>query len=175
METLYYSHFNSPIGLLTIGISERGLVLLNFGAERLSPHKQSVAWVKSEEKTRPYTQELQEYFAGKRKHFTFSLDLRGTKFQKACWRALLRIPYGKTRSYGDIARGVGSPLAYRAVGMANHQNPVAIVVPCHRVIASDGTLGGYGGGLDIKKMLLRLEGARGRVEITPKRARRAAI
>jgi len=108
---------------------------------------------------RPYLRELEEYFAGRRRQFSFALDLRGTEFQLACWRALLQIPYGETRTYADIARAVGKPTAFRAVGMANNRNPVAIVVPCHRVIASDGTLCGYGGGLDIKRKLLELEGA----------------
>jgi O-6-methylguanine DNA methyltransferase len=107
----------------------------------------------------PYVTELEEYFAGKRHEFTFPLDLRGTDFQLACWRALLAIPYGETRTYADIARAVGRPQAFRAAGMANNRNPVAIVVPCHRVIASDGTLCGYGGGLDVKRKLLELEGA----------------
>jgi len=108
---------------------------------------------------RLYIGELEEYFAGSRRQFTFPLDLRGTDFQLACWRALVLIPYGETRSYADIARVVGKPNAFRAVGMANNRNPVAIVVPCHRVIASDGTLCGYGGGLDVKRKLLELEGA----------------
>ncbi len=108
---------------------------------------------------RPYIQELEEYFAGTRRQFTLALDLRGTDFQLACWRALLAIPYGETRTYADIARAVGRPQGFRAVGMANNRNPVAIVVPCHRVIASDGTLCGYGGGLDLKRKLLELEGA----------------
>jgi O-6-methylguanine DNA methyltransferase len=106
-----------------------------------------------------YVRELEEYFAGQRREFSFALDLRGTDFQLACWRALLAIPYGETRSYADIARAVGRPQGFRAVGMANNRNPVAIVVPCHRVIASDGTLCGYGGGLEVKRKLLELEGA----------------
>ena len=91
--------------------------------------------------------------------FSLALDLRGTEFQLACWRALLEIPYGETRSYRDIAQAIGHPHAYRAVGMSNNRNPVAIVVPCHRVIASSGSLCGYGGGLDIKRKLLDLEQA----------------
>jgi len=87
------------------------------------------------------------------------LDLRGTDFQKKCWRALLKIPYGKVRTYAQIAKSVDCPQGFRAVGMANHDNPVPIIVPCHRVLASDGTLGGYGGGLDVKRKLLELEGA----------------
>ena len=106
-----------------------------------------------------YVDQLEEYFSGKRREFSFPLDLRGTDFQLACWHALLAIRYGETRTYADIARAVGKPSAFRAVGMANNRNPVAIVVPCHRVIASDGTLCGYGGGLDVKRTLLELEGA----------------
>lgn len=106
-----------------------------------------------------YVRELEEYFAGKRREFSFALDLRGTDFQLECWRVLVAIPYGETRTYAHIARAVGRPRGFRAVGMANHRNPVAIVVPCHRVIASDGTMCGYGGGLEVKRKLLELEGA----------------
>lgn len=105
----------------------------------------------------PYLQELSEYFAGQRREFSFPLDLRGTGFQLACWRALLEIPYGETRSYRDIAQAIGHSHAFRAVGMSNNRNPIAIIVPCHRVIASSGSLCGYGGGLDIKRKLLDLE------------------
>lgn len=101
--------------------------------------------------------EIAEYLAGRRRQFTVSLDLEGTPFQLQVWKALLRIPYGETRSYGEIARAIGRPTAARAVGMANHSNPVAIIVPCHRVIAGDGSLGGYAGGLKMKASLLRLE------------------
>jgi methylated-DNA-[protein]-cysteine S-methyltransferase len=104
-------------------------------------------------------QQLQEYFAGRRRKFTLPLDLRGTEFQRQCWNELLRIPFGKTRSYAQVAQAVGRPSAYRAVGQANHHNPVAIVVPCHRVLAGGQALGGYGGGLATKAFLLRLEGA----------------
>lgn len=103
--------------------------------------------------------QLTEYFAGKRREFDLPLDAHGTPFQKRVWNALRRIPYGETRSYGDIARAAGSPKGARAVGMANHNNPIGIVVPCHRVIASDGSLGGYGGGLELKRRLLELEAA----------------
>jgi len=108
---------------------------------------------------RAYVQQLEEYFGGERREFTFALDLRGSDFLRACWQALLAIPYGETRTYADIARAVGRPQGFRAVGMANNRNPVAIIVPCHRVIASDGKLCGYGGGLDVKRKLLELEGA----------------
>jgi len=101
--------------------------------------------------------EIAEFLEGRRRKFNVPLDLQGTPFQLQVWEALLRIPYGETRSYGEIARAVGRPKAARAVGMANGSNPVAIIVPCHRVIASDGSLGGYGGGLALKSRLLRLE------------------
>ena len=108
---------------------------------------------------RLYADQLQAYFRGELREFTCQLDLIGTDFQKKCWNALLRIPYGKTCSYADIARQVGSPRGFRAVGRANHDNPIPIIVPCHRVITSSGTLGGYGGGLNVKEQLLQLESA----------------
>jgi O-6-methylguanine DNA methyltransferase len=161
----------SAIGPLFLAASDRGLVALEFDARlagqqsirpnprHLREEKRGVQFEDSARLLRLYVGELEEYFAGQRREFNFPLDLRGTPFQIACWRALLAIPYGETRSYADIARAVDKPNAFRAVGMANNRNPVAIVVPCHRVIASDGTLCGYGGGLDVKRKLLELEGA----------------
>ena len=159
METLYYSQMNSPIGPLNLAVSSKGLVALEFDRNNFPPKKTKYHWEESGEKTKPFARELQQYFEGKRRDFSFPLDLRGTDFQVKCWRALLAIPYGETRSYADIARAVRKPQAFRAVGMANNRNPIAIVVPCHRVIASDGTLCGYGGGLEVKRRLLELEGA----------------
>ena len=160
METLYYSRMNSPAGPLLIGVSETALVALEFD-RGLSKEiaGQPVHWQESESRTRLVREQLQEYFAGKRRHFDLALDLRGTDFRKRCWNELLRIPYGETRSYGEIAQAVGIPKSFRAVGQANHYNPIAIVVPCHRVLAAGRYLGGYGGGLPIKAYLLRLEGA----------------
>ena len=103
------------------------------------------------------SRQLEEYFAGKRKQFDLPLSLRGTEFQRQVWAALRDIPYGVTRSYGQIAQAVGRPKAVRAVGMANHRNPISIIVPCHRVVGADGSLTGYGGGLENKKFLLALE------------------
>ena len=161
METLRYSRMQSLAGALVIGVSERGLVLLEFdrGDFPRSTPKSEVVWEESSAATSAYVRELEEYFAGERREFTFPIDMRGTPFQLQCWRALLEIPYGETCTYADIARAVGRPKGFRAVGLANNRNPIAIVVPCHRVIASDGTLCGYGGGLDIKRKLLELEGA----------------
>lgn len=102
-------------------------------------------------------QELQQYFSGERKQFTIPLAQRGTEFQRAVWQALMEIPYGRTATYQDIAQAVGSPKACRAVGMANHRNPICILVPCHRIIGKDGNLTGYAGGLERKRILLALE------------------
>jgi O-6-methylguanine DNA methyltransferase len=175
METLHTINVDSPIGPLFLAASAHGLVALEFdarlpGQQSIRPNPRDLRKEKEKEQKgfsfensppqmQAYLRELQEYFARKRREFTFPLDLRGTDFQQACWRALLSIPYGATRTYADIARAVGKPNAFRAVGMANNRNPIAIVVPCHRVIASDGTLCGYGGGLDVKRRLLELEGA----------------
>jgi methylated-DNA-[protein]-cysteine S-methyltransferase len=155
MEKLYYCTWESPIGPLTLVASERGLVKLQFGAD-LKRHPKAT-WIYSDEKLSPCRRELEQYFAGRRRDFTVRLDLRGTDFQMRCWNALLRIPYGETRSYAEQARVVGQPNAFRAVGMANGDNPIAIIVPCHRVINSSGKLGGYGGGLPLKQKLLDLE------------------
>ncbi len=171
MQALHTTSMDSAIGPLFLAASALGLVALEFdarlpGQRSIRPNPRDLreegrgfGFENSSHLLRPYVSELEEYFAGKRREFSFSLDLRGTDFQKACWQALLAIPYGETRSYADIARAVGKPNAFRAVGMANNRNPIAIVVPCHRVIASDGTLCGYGGGLDVKRKLLELEGA----------------
>ncbi|HHU55418.1 MAG TPA: methylated-DNA--[protein]-cysteine S-methyltransferase [Acholeplasmataceae bacterium] len=102
-------------------------------------------------------QEICEYLEGKRKTFTFKINPKGTTFQRKVWAKLTEIPYGKTASYKEIAEGINNPKAYRAVGMANNKNPIMIVIPCHRVIGSDGTLVGYGGGLEVKEYLLNLE------------------
>ena len=153
-EQLYSHSYNSPIGPLTLVASARGLVALEFGKRKHAD------CTDDPKRLAPYRKQLEEYFAGKREEFTVPLDIRGTDFQKRCWRELLKIPYGQTRSYRQIAEAVGNRNAGRAVGLANGQNPIAIIVPCHRVIASGGTLCGYGGGLDVKEELLRLEGAR---------------
>jgi O-6-methylguanine DNA methyltransferase len=171
METLLYIHTESAIGPLFLAASAKGLVALEFDVRlprqqsirpnprNLREQRKGFKFEDSPRAMQPYRIELEEYFAGARREFSFPLDLRGTDFQLACWHALLAIPYGETRSYADIARVVGKGNAFRAVGMANNRNPIAIVVPCHRVIASDGTLCGYGGGLDVKRKLLELEGA----------------
>jgi methylated-DNA-[protein]-cysteine S-methyltransferase len=160
MLTLYYSRIDSPVGPLLLATSDQGLAILAFGhtlPQRLGGDK--IDWQQSDDACATVRQELDEYFAGTRREFTVTLDLRGTEFQKDCWSELLRIPYGETRSYAEVAKAVGRPTAYRAVGQSNHHNPVAIIVPCHRVLAGGRALGGYGGGLPLKARLLRLEGA----------------
>src|SRR5258706_2210717 len=171
MEIFQTANMDSAIGPLFLAASARGLVALEFDARlpeqqairttprHLREEKKGITFEHSPRVMRPYLTEIEEYFAGQRREFTFPLDLRGTDFQLACWRALLAIPYGETRTYADIARAVGKPTAFRAAGMANNRNPIAIVVPCHRVIDSDGTLCGYRGRLDVKRKLLELEGA----------------
>ena len=147
-----YVVMETPVGPLTI-ISDNGrLRSLSFGRKVSSgamPDAGANALVVAQ---------LEEYFSGARRDFDLGLDLIGTPFQQSVWRALQDIPYGETRSYGEIARVIGKSRAARAVGMANNRNPISIIVPCHRVIGADGSLVGYGGGLDIKTSLLALEG-----------------
>src|SRR5277367_2170004 len=130
METLYYSRMKSPAGPLLLGTSESALVILEFdrGLPKMV-NGEPIAWKESESRTRPVRKQLEEYFAGQRREFELELDLRGTEFRKRCWNQLLRIPFGETRSYGEIARAVGNPKGSRAVGQANHYNPIAIIVP----------------------------------------------
>jgi methylated-DNA-[protein]-cysteine S-methyltransferase len=157
VETLFFFRTPSPVGPLFLAASAKGLVRLEFESrmQKLDPRVYELR--ESQSAVRPYLRELDEYFAGTRRDFSLPLDLRGTSFQLACWNALLEIPYGETRSYGDMAKMIGHPKAFRAVGMSNNRNPIAIIVPCHRVIASSGSLCGYGGGLELKSWLLDLE------------------
>lgn len=155
-EKIYYSTMQSPVGRLLLATTEKGLRLLQFDA-RLPEARGEELWIESSGELRAWEEQLSAYFRGDLRDFTLPLDLRGTPFQLRCWEGLRRIPYGRTCSYAELAQQVGSPRAFRAVGQANHNNPVAIVVPCHRVIGANGTLTGYGGGLDVKQALLRLE------------------
>lgn len=163
-----YRHVDSPIGPLLLAGTENGLCLIEFGWLTHKSVEQNVMkwagkWYPSfrlqpnGEMLGEAVAELQEYFAGNRRRFELKLDLQGTPFQVKVWHALSDIPYGETRSYRQIAEAIGFPKAVRAVGGANNRNPLPIVVPCHRVIGSDGTLTGYGGGLSIKEHLLSLE------------------
>jgi methylated-DNA-[protein]-cysteine S-methyltransferase len=150
---------SSPIGRLRLVAGEEGLVAILWDNERPRPvHLADLV----ENPTHPTLlcaeRELNEYFSRQRKVFSVALDMRGTSFQKRVWEALLAIPFGETRSYGQIANQLGNPKATRAVGAANGQNPIPIIVPCHRVIGATGKLTGFGGGLEIKDRLLSLEG-----------------
>ena len=146
-----YVVMNSPVGPLTVVSTENGLASVHFG--RSVPKGVTADESGMSEAVR----QLSEYFAGKRTEFDLPLDVEGTAFQKSVWKQLLQIPYGETRSYGDIAKSIGKPAAARAVGMANHNNPVAIVIPCHRVVGQNGSLTGYAGGLHLKEQLLSIE------------------
>lgn len=157
--TVYFSRIESPAGPLLLGATEKGLRYLQFYRGKLPVPAKDEVWIESPERLQPCEQQLQAYFRGELREFTCKLDLIGTQFQKDCWQALLRVPYGKTCSYADIAREIGRPNAFRAVGQANHDNPIAIIIPCHRILGANGTLTGYGGGLNTKEKLLRLEGA----------------
>jgi methylated-DNA-[protein]-cysteine S-methyltransferase len=160
-EFFFTAGYDSPLGHLDLAMSERGLAVVAFPGRWVAPHDvRNARWIEEPERFRDVCGQLDEYFAGTRRQFDLPLDLRGPEFHRRCWQALLRIPYGQTWSYAQLAVAAGSPLASRAVGQANHHNPVAIIVPCHRVIASNGGLSGFGGGLAAKEFLLTLEGAR---------------
>jgi methylated-DNA-[protein]-cysteine S-methyltransferase len=156
-----YTMVSSPVGRLTLVATDEGLAGILWENDR--PRRVRFA-LEAEDNRHPVlvetARQLEEYFAGQRKAFALKLDLAGTAFQRKVWDALLTIPFGETRSYGQIARQVGNARAVRAVGAANGRNPVSIVAPCHRVIGSTGRLTGFGGGLDAKAHLLALEGAK---------------
>jgi methylated-DNA-[protein]-cysteine S-methyltransferase len=151
-----YTTIDSPVGELLASADAAGRITgLHFECHRIPARDPS--WVRDEEALTPLRRQLEEYFAGERREFDLDLAPSGSPFQLDVWRALCAIPYGETASYGEIAAAVGQPGAARAVGGANNRNPIAIVIPCHRVIGANGTLTGYGGGLPRKQQLLALE------------------
>ncbi len=153
---MYWHQIESPIGkLLLAGDGER-LRLIHFQSGPRT-RKPASDWISDPAPFAGAMTQLAEYFTGRRKRFDLPLAPQGTEFQRAVWQALARIPYGETLTYGELARRIGRPSASRAVGLANGANPLPIVVPCHRVIGADGSLTGFGGGLDIKRKLLALE------------------
>lgn len=156
MVPVHYAWMKSPVGDLLLVGDDSGLRQVNFGSGRraLRPH---AAWHQDDAPLLEVMRQLDGYFRGDRREFDLALSPRGTDFQLKVWRALERIPYGATCSYGDIARQIDEPGAARAVGLANGQNPIPIIIPCHRVIGANGSLTGYGGGLQIKRQLLDLE------------------
>jgi len=169
MKKIIYTDKDTPAGKILVASSEKGICKISI--TKSESEEDFFPWIK---KTFPHAnlekvsndsisaiKELDEYFRGDLKEFTVPLDLKGTEFQKKVWRALMKIPYGETRSYKDIAEATGKPGASRAVGGANRNNPVPIIVPCHRVIGADGSLKGYSGKkcIPVKEFLLKLEGA----------------
>ncbi|WP_078597470.1 methylated-DNA--[protein]-cysteine S-methyltransferase [Evansella clarkii] len=165
---IYYAEMDSPIGKLTVGKSEKGICFVEFGSSEetkpliekwLQSKLMNVKLVEDTEQLHEAAMQINEYFSGERRDFDLPLDLRGTQFQNLVWNQVKTIPYGETRSYKHIAMEIGAPKAVRAIGGANNQNPVPLIIPCHRVIGSNGSMVGYGGGLDKKVQLLTLEGA----------------
>ena len=152
---MYYCYFESPVGnlLLTGNESLEGLHF-PLGKTRIEPGKD---WIYKEELFLEAIDQLKGYFKGERTSFDLELKVQGTDFQKMVWKELVKIPYGETISYGELAERIGNPNACRAVGLANGKNPISIIVPCHRVIGKNGSLTGFGGGLEAKKTLLDLE------------------
>ncbi|HEY3723854.1 MAG TPA: methylated-DNA--[protein]-cysteine S-methyltransferase [Acidimicrobiia bacterium] len=161
MGEIRYRTTPSPVGFITVagdGAAVTGLRM----EDQAYPPAGAEAWVRDDTAFGDVVEQLDEYFAGTRTEFDITLRLDGTEFQRRVWSALLEIPYGETTSYGELARRIGQPTASRAVGLANGRNPVGIIVPCHRVIGADGSLTGYGGGIERKQALLELERSRRR-------------
>ena len=151
-----YSEMQSPAGSLLLAADDAGLRQIIFmnGRDRTQPGRD---WVLDRSAFAETIRQLEAYFAGGLESFNLPLAPQGTPFQLQVWRELCEIPYGETISYGELARRIGNPKAFRAVGLANGSNPIPIIIPCHRVIGSNGKLTGYGGGLPIKEKLLALE------------------
>ncbi|MDD2055995.1 methylated-DNA--[protein]-cysteine S-methyltransferase [Pseudomonas sp. GD03860] len=154
---MYYRYLPSPLGPLLLAGDEHGLHLVHMDAAQ--PWELPTQWQPAGSQLDEVARQLDEYFAGTREQFQLKLAPQGTAFQREVWAALQRIPYGTTCSYGDLAQQINRPRAVRAVGTANGANPISIIVPCHRVIGSNGTLTGYAGGVERKQLLLELEGA----------------
>ena len=151
MEKIRKAYFSSPIGVVEMTGTETAVLSVHFSERKRA---ETSEWTPA---LATGLRELGEYFAGTRRTFTLNLQPQGTEFQRDVWAALLEVPYGRTASYGEIARVVGRPAASRAVGAANGQNPIAVIIPCHRIVGADGGLTGYGGGLWRKEWLLAHE------------------
>ena len=156
----YYDTFDSPQGGMLLVASDDGLTGVYFDRQKHHP-KLATDWKENprHKLLRQAKRELEEYFCGKRKRFEVALDPEGTPFQRAVWKAISTVGFGKTISYGELARRAGHPGSARAAGAATGRNPLGIIVPCHRIMGSDGSLTGYAGGLNRKRALLELEGA----------------
>jgi methylated-DNA-[protein]-cysteine S-methyltransferase len=155
---MHYRYLDSPLGRLLLVGSEQGLNLVHMDEQTQLPAQPD--WTQADRQLDIACRQLDEYFNGRRRRFELPLAPKGTVFQQAVWQALLEIPFGETRTYRRQAEIIGRPGAVRAVGSANGANPLAVIVPCHRVIGSDGSLTGYAGGLARKSLLLELEGVR---------------
>lgn len=161
--SLVYKKVSSPVGKLTLVASDKGLVAVLWENDKPTRVRlPELVEKKSHSLLLEAERQLKQYFTGKRKKFSVPLDMRGTHFQRSVWQALLDIPFGETRTYGELAKQLGNPQAMRAVGAANGKNPISIIVPCHRVIGSGGKLSGFAGGLEAKERLLNLEQERSR-------------
>ncbi|OBF93344.1 O-6-methylguanine DNA methyltransferase [Mycolicibacterium flavescens] len=158
MEAIHFRVIDSPVGPLTLAGKDTRLRHLRMVAQTYEPSREG--WIADDGAFPEAVGQLEAYFAGELTEFDLELDMVGTAFQRKVWAALLTIPYGETRSYGEIARQIGAVGAFRAVGLANGHNPIGIIVPCHRVIGANGSLTGYGGGLDRKRALLDMEKSR---------------
>jgi len=164
METVYWTSMRTPWGSCFLAASNNGILRVTLPGEKQEHAlkaltKLATVSVKNEEIPLLIEAKKQvlEYFSGQRKTFDLPIDLRGTDFQKKVWRTLRKIPYGKTQSYQDVAIAIGNSKATRAIGLANHNNPVPLIVPCHRVIGKDGSMVGFGGGISLKQRLLKHE------------------
>ena len=160
-EVMFFTHLEgTPVGKLLIAGDENGLRHVSFEESHFSAPVTTPRddWELNEKPLKDAVRQLKAYFSGKLRVFDVPLAAEGTEFQRRVWKALSKVPYGVTTSYGEIAKSVGNPAASRAVGLANGRNPIAIIVPCHRIIGSSGKLVGYGGGLHHKQTLLKLEG-----------------
>lgn len=155
---IYVRYMESPVGRLRLEVDGEAIAGIYFPEHRNLHEDKQPAEEGEVAVLLDATRQLQEYFAGRRQHFDLPLAAQGTGFQKQVWAALQQIPFGHTISYGELARRIGNEKAVRAVGLANGRNPISIVVPCHRVIGASGSLTGYGGGLERKAFLLKLEG-----------------
>lgn len=158
MESVRYRTLDSPIGELTLAGTADRLRHVRMADQTYEPDRSD--WHRDDTAFADAVDQLEEYFGGRRTEFDLELEMVGTTFQRRVWSALQTIPYGQTRSYGQIATQLGAPGASRAVGLANGRNPISIIVPCHRVIGANGSLTGYGGGLNRKRALLDLEKGR---------------
>ena len=158
-DITWFDTLPTPIGALLLAVRGSNIMHIGFAEER-HPHQRLGEWRQDAARLSELRRQLLEYFAGDRQMFDLDLHAIGTEFQRTVWAELQRIPYGETISYGELAKRIGNPKAMRAVGLANGRNPIPIIVPCHRVIGANGSLTGFGGGIERKRWLLQHEATR---------------